>query len=148
MADKPKRGGVRTRTTRGCLRARVWWCLRKNGRQTIRDIMNTQCTGEEKDAESNIGRFLERLVRAGVVEVDLFRQFDGVSTSNGLNVYVLVRDLGPACPVMREKTKTLYDPNSGTEIECNRPLVPNKAKPPAVGGKGGDCLESEGNGNE
>jgi len=97
----------------GGLRARAWWVLRKNKHMTVLDIQNTVCDGAEKSAESNLRRWLIKLVAAGILEVS--RVDDGKPTSNGLNLYTVVVDVGPVAPIVRNDG-SVFDPNSGTLI--------------------------------
>ena len=97
----------------GGLRARAWWVLRKNKSMTVLDIQNTVCDGSEKSAESNLRRWLIKLVAAGILETS--RVDDGKPTSNGSNLYRVVLDVGPIAPIVRNGG-SVFDPNSGTVI--------------------------------
>ncbi len=97
----------------GGLRARAWWVLRKNKSMTVLDIQNTVCNGSEKSAESNLRRWLIKLVAAGILKTT--RVDDGKLTSNGSNLYSVVVDVGPVAPIVRTDG-TVFDPNSGAVI--------------------------------
>jgi hypothetical protein len=98
----------------GGLRAKAWWVLRKNRRMTLAELMLTVCDGEEKSAESNLGRWLNKLVCAGLLTRE--RVADGKLTSNGSYRYALVKDWGPKAPVVRASTGEVFDPNSGKTL--------------------------------
>jgi hypothetical protein len=72
--------------------------------------MQTVCDGNEKSAESNLGRWLNKLVCAGLLTRE--RVDDGKLTSNGSYRYTLVRDLGPKVPVVRASSSNVYNPNN------------------------------------
>lgn len=98
---------------RGQLRQRAWWVIRARKTVTLSGLLASVADGSEKAAESNLGRFLRELARAGVLVV-LPRRAPGLAnTSNGHLRYQLVRDLGRMVPVMRRRGRELYDPNSG-----------------------------------
>lgn len=96
------------------LRARAWWVLRKNKQMTLLDIRQSVCVGDEKNADTNLRLWLNRLIGAGIVTRQ--RIEDGKLTSNGSYLYSLVNDLGPNPPIIRTDGKTVYDPNSKTEL--------------------------------
>jgi len=100
------------KATRG-LRAKAWWVMRKNKAMTLVEIQRSICTGEEKSADSNLRRWLLRLVAVGVLAAE--REDDGILTSNGSYCYVLVRNLGPLPPIVRADG-VVFDPNSKEEL--------------------------------
>lgn len=109
------KGQTAPRTMTGGLRAKAWWVLRKNRTMTLAELMLTICTGKETSADANLRRWLNYLVRMGLVSRE--RVADGKPTSNGSYRYTLLRDLGPKAPVMRAKTGVLFDPNSMTVLD-------------------------------
>ncbi len=108
------KGQKAPRTMTGGLRARAWWVLRKNRSMTLAELMLTVCDGDEKSAESNLGRWLNKLVCAGILTRE--RVNDGKLTSNGSYRYALVKDLGPKAPVVRVSSSDVYNPNNGEII--------------------------------
>lgn len=104
----------RKRTQTLGLRAKAWWVLRKNRSMTLAEIQSTICTGEEKSADSNLRRYLKKLADVGVIDVEQIG--DDKLTSNGVNRYTVVQNLGPKAPVVRVKTGQVFDPNSGRII--------------------------------
>jgi hypothetical protein len=116
-----RKGQTAPRTMTGGLRAKAWWVLRKNRYMTLAELMLTICNGDEKSAESNLRRWLNNLVSAGLLTRE--RIDDGKLTSNGSYRYTLVKDLGPKAPVIRISTGNVYDPNSG-KITLYKGLLP------------------------
>lgn len=108
------KGQTAPRTITGGLRAKAWWILRKNRRTTLAELMLTLCDGSEKSAESNLRRWLNKLVCASVL--DRKRIADGKLTSNGSYLYTLIKDLGPKAPVVRVSSGQVFDPNSSKTI--------------------------------
>lgn len=139
---KPRRGGPRRRANTSSFRRRVWWLIRKNKCVTMDSILTTLWDGEGTSPENNVGIFLAKLAKVGILTVLDERQPDGKLTSNGLLVYVLARDIGPHCPVLRVKGN-VYDPNGDEILEPIHAPKSLKAKRPPAGGKGGVCLETE-----
>lgn len=105
------KGQKAPRTLTGGLRAKAWWVLRKNRSMTLAELMLTVCDGKEKNAESNLRGWLNKLVCAGLLTRE--RIEDGKLTSNGSYRYTLVKDVGPKAPVVRTSTGEVFDPNSG-----------------------------------
>ena len=93
----------------GGLRAKAWWVLRRNKSMTVLEIQNAICDGTERSAKSNLGRWLVKLVAVGVLETKKVN--DGILTSNGSNLYTLVKDLGPIAPIVRG-SGDVFDPNT------------------------------------
>jgi len=93
----------------GGLRAKAWWVLRRNKSMTVLEIQNAVCDGSERSAESNLRRWLIKLVAVGVLDSKKIN--DGIMTSNGSNLYTLIKDLGPVAPIVRG-SGDVFDPNS------------------------------------
>lgn len=106
---KYRPGQTRQRNTTRGLRAKAWWVLRKNHRMTLVDIQSTICNGTERSAKSNLCRWFVQLAKVGVVKATKID--DGIMTSNGSNLYSIIRDVGPLAPIVR-KNGDVYDPNS------------------------------------
>lgn len=106
--DSPR---PRTRT-RG-LRQRAWWVLRARGVVSLPDLLATLADGSERDAHSNLSRYLRALERTGYLAPLAQRQPGQAPTSNGHKRYRLVRDTGRQAPVVRQTHSTVFDPNSG-----------------------------------
>lgn len=101
----------RPRTKTSGLRAKAWWVLRKNRAMTLDELRLTICTGQEGNAETNLRRWLNQLVDAGLMSRE--RVADGKLTSNGSYRYALLKDIGPKAPVVRASVGEVFDPNSG-----------------------------------
>lgn len=100
--------------TRG-LRQRAWWVLRARSVVTVPDLLSTLADGTEKNAGKNLGRYLAALVGAGFV-AELETRAPGVAaTSNGYKRYKLLRNNGRQAPVVRQRQRAVFDPNTG---EC------------------------------
>lgn len=101
---------VPRKRTRG-LRAKAWWVMRAQRHWTLESLLSIVADGRERDAASNLRKYLNPLARAGVIARD-GREAPTSLTSNGAWRYRLVRDLGPHAPVVRASELTVYDPNS------------------------------------
>ena len=86
------------------LRARAWWVLRKDGRASLDGLLSVVAEGREKDARSNLSRYLHGLGKAGILQED---------TRNGKPVWVLEKNLGRKPPVIRFTQGVVFDPNHG-----------------------------------
>lgn len=109
-----RQGQTAPRTRTGGLRARAWWVLRKNKSMTLIDIQTTICDGSEKNPVGNLRKWLNKLVAAGVMEIE--RVDDGKLTSNGSYSYTVTRNLGPKAPIVRARSGQVFDPNSNAII--------------------------------
>ena len=117
VAVRPGRGRPAGQRALG-LRARVWWLIREKRRVTLDVLLTTLADGQEKDAASNILKYLARLEQHGVIERSAQRQPGTVLTSPGHVIWNLTRDLGRMAPVWRQKERVLFDPNSGQSVEA------------------------------
>jgi len=106
------RGRPHAKKTRG-LRQRAWWVMREVPRFTLDDLLLTLVDDGQKDAPSNLQKYISALERVGVL-VRLARRVAGSTpTSNGHVIWRLARDLGRAAPVWRSAQRVVFDPNSG-----------------------------------
>ncbi|MBL8350489.1 MAG: hypothetical protein JNL87_09250 [Burkholderiaceae bacterium] len=107
-----RRGRPAAKRTRG-LRERAWWVMRELPRFTLDDLLLTLVDDGQKDAPSNLQKYISALERVGVL-VRLQRRVPGSApTSNGHVIWRLARDLGRAAPVWRSTQRVVFDPNSG-----------------------------------
>lgn len=116
----PKGTHTGKKVNQGTLRIRVWRAIRIRRKFSIPDLIALVAQGGERDIESNIGKYLRALTRAGYL-VKLPRREPGVAmTSNGYVRWWLqdAKDTGPLAPVWRQSANTVYDPN----IEQETPL--------------------------
>lgn len=102
------------------LRQRVWNCLRIGRKLTLDDIQMRVVEGGERDAYSNIRKYVRALCRAGYVMEMERREAALNPTSNGCLRFLLVTDTGPAAPIWRVEHKSIYDPNIEREIALAR----------------------------
>ena len=98
--------------TRG-LRQRAWWVLRNRKEVTIEGLLNTLNDGQQKDAPSNLGKYLRALERAGIIKRSAQRVPGTALTSNGHIRYILVIDCGLEAPLWRANKKEVYAPSTG-----------------------------------
>jgi len=104
---------------RNTLRQRAWAAMRIQRRFTVQDILTAATTGEEVRAQNNLQRYFKVLCSAGVLRRLPKRQPGSAPSSNGFVQYTLVRDLGHIAPSHRMKARTLFDHNSGAEVQLN-----------------------------
>ena len=102
----------RRMSSRG-LRAKAWWIIRNRRETTLENLLNTISDGSQKDAESNIGKYLRALTTAGILKVQPTRAKGTALTSNGHYRYGLVIDCGEKAPVWRQPLKQIYCPSTG-----------------------------------
>ena len=93
-------------TTRG-LRQRAWWVIRARKTFSLPELLLTLADGSEKDAAGNLGRYLKRLSQAG------FLALTGRRAETGHLRYRVTRNNGRLAPVVRTKTREVFDPNTG-----------------------------------
>jgi|GEM_PF-909239 len=100
------------------LRTRIWRALRIKRRATLGELLaySVKVNEPEQAAYDNAAKYVRGLRAAGVVKKLSDRERGTAPTSNGFHVYLLVDDLGPQTPVLRSKSRSLFNPNSGEEI--------------------------------
>lgn len=113
LKSGPK-GRMPRRKTWG-LRQKAWLVIRNKRKFTLDDIKLTICKGDERNAHSNLSKYLRSLVQTGYLKI-LPRKVPGNSpTSNGRQVYLLVNDTGRLAPVWRQACYSVFDPNTSEE---------------------------------
>lgn len=110
----PQQSGQRRRDPG--LRQRVWNALCMGKKFTIADIQMIVVDGDERDAYSNVRKYVRALARAGYVQSLPLREPPLNGQSNGCVRWWLVKDTGQLAPVWRVSRDTLYDPNLEEEI--------------------------------
>lgn len=98
------------------LRIRVWRAMRLRRKFSIPDLCMLVAQGGEKDIESNVGKYVRALVKAGYL-VEMPRRERGTAlTSNGFKRWWLLddKDTGPLAPIWRVAAGEIYDPNTET----------------------------------
>lgn len=99
------------KVTKG-LRQQAWWVMRRRVVFSLPEVLATVASGAERDAESNIGRYVRALEKAGILTVD-GRTAPDSPTSNGCIRYRVAIDNGRKAPVWRQRSGGVYDPNTG-----------------------------------
>lgn len=125
----------RRRMNSGGLRAKAWWIIRNRGTTTIDSLLNTLNDNTQKDAESNLRKYFQALVRAGILSVEVKRQPGKALTSNGHHRYKLEIDCGRDAPVWRKKLEEVYCPGNGLIYPMEPAEPPAKPVSPKRGGK-------------
>lgn len=112
MATK---GQTSRRTVTIGLRQRAWWVMRRRIVFTLPELLSTLADGTERDASSNLGKYLRALEKAEIIKREASRQPGTALTSNGHLSYRLVVNGGRKAPVWRAKTNAVFDPNTSIE---------------------------------
>ncbi len=115
MATK---GQPSPRTVTQGLRQRAWWVMRRRVSFTLPELLSTLADGTERDATSNLGKYLRALAKAGIIRAEAERQPGAKLTSNGHIRYRLIINEGRKAPVWRAKSNSVFDPNSGRVYEA------------------------------
>ncbi len=118
MRSGPKNPHKNARILKDTLRTRVWRAIRIRQNFSIPELVGLVANGSEKDAESNIGKYLRVLESAGYL-IRMRKRLRGTAmTSNGFARWRLdlEKDTGPQAPVWRRGKDTVFDPNNGDEI--------------------------------
>ncbi|MEO8118725.1 MAG: hypothetical protein ABI606_05305 [Rhodoferax sp.] len=119
VAPKPKGRPVGT-IAKG-LREKAWRSMRHLRQFTLNDLLDTNAVGGEKDAPSNLQKYIFRLESYGVL-LRLDRRAPGeASTSNGYVIWTLCIDLGWEPPVWRQAEKVLWNPNTNAPVAMPAP---------------------------
>ncbi|BBE51182.1 hypothetical protein OYT1_ch1635 [Ferriphaselus amnicola] len=108
------KGQTAPRTVTAGLRQRAWWILRNRKETTLPQLLSTLADGQEKDATSNLGKYLRALERAGIVSRAAKRVPGNDPTSNGHIRYLLQIDCGSSAPVYRVSQNAVYAPDTQT----------------------------------
>lgn len=102
------------RTITQGLRQRAWWVMRRRISFTLPELLSTLADGTERDATSNLGKYLRALAKAGIIRLEPERQAGTALTSPGYHRYQLIINKGRKAPVWRASGNTVFDPNSDT----------------------------------
>lgn len=109
------RGETAAKQHTGTLRVKSWRAMRQRKKFSLNDLIVLVADGDEKSIESNLGKYLRALERAGYLTRMARREAGTATTSNGYLRYLLVRDSGPIAPVWRPSKNAVYDPNTREE---------------------------------
>lgn len=108
-------GQIAPRTRSTGLREKAWWLMRRRISFTLTDLLMVIASPEQKDAASNIRKYLRVLGLVGILTTERRVKTAGsATTSNGSHKYRLINDLGHEAPVWRKTRNDVYDPNSKT----------------------------------
>lgn len=99
------------------LRTRAWRAMALLEKFSVPDLVELAAKGTEANAENNLQRYLRILERAGYVRRLRAREPGTKPTSNGFLRYMRLKHTGPQAPVLSERKKTLYDPNTRETIK-------------------------------
>lgn len=114
VAHKPK--GRPVGTLASGLREKAWRTIRAVRQFTLNYLLDTNAIGGEKDAPSNLLKYIHRLESYGVL-VRLERRAPGDAlTSPGSVIWWLANDLGWEAPVWRQVEKVLWNPNTNAVV--------------------------------
>lgn len=118
LRSGPKGQLQNPRIFKDSLRVRVWRAIRIRNSFSIQEIIPIVTKGEEKDAKSNIYKYIHALECAGYLIRMGKRQRGTALTSNGFARWRLdlEKNTGPQAPVWRMSRGTVFDPNTGEEI--------------------------------
>lgn len=108
------------------LRTRAWLGMRLKRKFTLDDLVMLAARGGERHAESNLGKYVRALARAGYVRQLQVREAGTAMTSNGFVRWMLVQNTGPEAPVWRPSRGTVYDPNLHKSVALARAPAPGR----------------------
>lgn len=119
LRSGPK-GETSVKIHKDSLRVRVWRAIRIPSRHSfsIPDLLPLVTKGGEKDAQSNIYKYVKALECAGYL-IRMGKRMRGTAmTSNGFARWRLdlEKNTGPQAPVWRMGKGSVFDPNTGEEI--------------------------------
>lgn len=117
LRSGPK-GETSVKIHKDSLRVRVWRAIRIRSSFSVPDLLPIVTKGGEKDAQSNIYKYVKALEEAGYL-IRMSKRMRGTAmTSNGFARWRLdlEKNTGPQAPVWRMSKGSLFDPNTGEEI--------------------------------
>ena len=103
--------GRAARVSATTLRHRVWNALGQRRKTTVPELLRLTSRGHERQAASNIYRYLRLLELTGYLLRNKTRRPGSASTSNGYLQWVVLRWTGPRAPSGNLRRRTVYDPN-------------------------------------
>lgn len=120
MEQQRKRGRPAGVMAKG-MRVKAWRAMRiirdKQPTFTLGDLLDIIATGQEKNAHSNLLKYMACLERHGIVGRSQKNDFSTNKMGPGLVVWHLERDLGWLAPVWRQSQKVLWNPNANCVVE-------------------------------
>jgi hypothetical protein len=109
------------RVASGGIRQRSWWVMRRRIVFTLPELLSIVSDGSEGDSSSNLAKYVNHLMRYGVLHVDAKLMAAGTQGGRKLYRYRLMINSGPKAPVYRTIKKELYDPNTDTVFALVKP---------------------------
>lgn len=102
------------------LRSRAWAALRMKGCSfTVADIVALVARGEA-DPEGEVRRYLKALCRAGYLYAQRRGDRDPSAMRPGAGParYIMIKNTGPAAPIVSRRGAAVRDPNTGEVVSC------------------------------
>ncbi|MDD2811670.1 hypothetical protein, partial [Rhodoferax sp.] len=97
------------------IRVKAWRTMRALSQTspwfTLGDLLDIIATGREKNAPSNLLKYLSVLERHGILERRPARDHSAKPMGPGVVVWRIAQDLGWYAPVWRQAQKLLWNPN-------------------------------------
>ncbi len=110
------------------IRVKAWRAMRALSQSspnfTLGDILDIVATGTEKNAPSNLLKYMACLERHGVLERRQTRDHSAKVMGPGVVVWRIAADLGWYAPVWRQAEKVLWNPNANAVVPMVTTLVP------------------------
>lgn len=102
------------------IRVKAWRTMRALSQSspnfTLGDILDIVATGSEKDAPSNLLKYMACLERYGVLVRRTARDHSAKVMGPGVVVWRIANDLGWYAPVWRQAEKVLWNPNTNSIV--------------------------------
>jgi hypothetical protein len=94
------------------LRQRAWNVMRLPGTFTVPELIAVAQKSKQRDAHRNLQRYCKALCKAGYLVELPVREKGTRQGSNGFKRYRLINDTGETAPVLRQRTKVVFDHNT------------------------------------
>lgn len=117
ITSGPTKPFGKPRRVRNCLRQRAWWSIRGRRRFTLFDLIVDAATAADRAPENNLSRYVRRLAEAGYLAALPNRK----RVTYVHKVWVLLKDTGPAAPIVLRDPDAIHDCNTGEVVPCARP---------------------------
>ena len=105
------------------LRIRIWRAIRIRRKFSVPEIISLVADDTARgDITSNVQKYVRALAKAGYLIEMPKREQGAALTSNGFKRYWLTdeKDTGLNAPIWRAARETVFDPNTGNEIDISR----------------------------
>ncbi len=111
--------GIR-KPVRNTMRQRAWKAMQIHREFTVPDIAMVVARDDPAAAFGSLQAYLRQLVAAGYVMRSAHKAPGTAVTSNGFNLFRLIRDTGPRAPVFSKKRGSFHDFNTGEDVPCSK----------------------------